>query len=210
MSTTVSENIPKGQQSKSQEAVDAIYDWSKENLLQLNGEKTKELAISFSRDSPQFPGVCIDGTPIKTIQSTKLLGLTINDTLTWNDHLEELVKKASKKLYFLIQLKRAHVPTSDLVTFFCACIRSSLDYACPVFHYSLPMYLQVELERVQRRALSCIFPRVHYSDALQLAGLQSISAHQEKLTEHYLSLLLMIHAVRLPASYLPQSLSHMS
>ena len=66
----------------------------------------------------------------------------------------------------------------------CACIRSSLDYACPVFHYSLPMYLQVELERVQRRALSCIFPRVHYSDALQLAGLQSIRAHQEKLTEH--------------------------
>ena len=48
----------------------------------------------------------------------------------------------------------------------------------------LPMYLQVELERVQRRALSCIFPRVHYSDALQLAGLESIRAHQEKLTEH--------------------------
>ena len=116
--TTVSENIPKGQQSKSQEAVDAIYDWSKENLFQLNSEKTKELVISFSRDSPQFPGVCIDGTPIKTIQSTKLLGLTINDTLTWNDHIEELVKKASNKLYFLIQLKRAHVPTSDLVTFF--------------------------------------------------------------------------------------------
>ena len=171
--TTVSENIPKGQQSKSQEAVDAIYDWSRENLFQLNGEKTKELVISFSRDSPQLPSVCIDGTPIKTIQSTKLLGLTINDTLTWNDHIEELVKKASKKLYFLIQLKRAHVPTSDLVTYFCACIRSSLDYACPVFHY-----------RVQRRALSCIFPRVHYSDALQLAGLESIRAHQEKLTEH--------------------------
>ena len=178
--TTVSENIPKGQQSKSQEAVDAIYGWSKENLFQLNGEKTKELVISFSRDSPQLPRVCIDGTPIKTIQSTKLLGLTINDTLTWNDHIEELVKKASKKLYFLIQLKRAHVPTSDLVTYFCACIRSSLDYACPVFHYSLPKYLQVELERVQRRALSCIFPRVHYSDALQLAGLESIRAHQEK------------------------------
>ena len=46
------------------------------------------------------------------------------------------------------------------------------------------MYLQVELERVQKRALSCIFPRVHYSDALQLAGLESIRAHQEKLTEH--------------------------
>ena len=182
--TTVSENIPKGQQSKSQEAVDAIYDWSKENLFQLNGEKTKELVISFSRDSPQLPRVCIDGTPMKTIQRTKLLGLTTDDTLTWNDHIKEIVKKASKKLYFFIQLKRAPVPTLDLVTYFCACIRSSLDYARPVFHYSFPKYLQVELEGVQRKALSCIFPRVHYSDALQLAGLESIRAHQEKVTEH--------------------------
>ena len=31
--------------------------------------------------------------------------------------------------------------------------------------------------------LSCIFPRVHYSDALQLTGLESIRAHQENLTE---------------------------
>ena len=36
---------------------------------------------------------------------------------------------------------------------------------------------------MQRRALSCIFSRVHYSDALQLAGLESIRAHQENLTE---------------------------
>ena len=84
--TTVSESIPKGQQSRSKQAVDAIYDWSKANLFQLNGEKTKELVISFSRDPPQLHRVCIDGTPIKTIQSTKLLGLTISDTLTWNDH----------------------------------------------------------------------------------------------------------------------------
>ncbi|XP_074632479.1 uncharacterized protein LOC141890839 [Acropora palmata] len=181
--TTVLESIPKGQQSKSQKIVDGIYDWSKENLLQLNGEKTKELVISFSRDPPQLHRVCIDRTPIKNIQSTKLLDLTINDTLTWNDHIEELVKKASKKLYFRIQLKRTHVTTSDLVTYFCACIRSRLDYACPVFHYSLRKYLQVELKSMQRRALSCIFPRVHYSDAPQLAGLETIRAHRGNLTE---------------------------
>ena len=78
--TMVSGSIPKGQQSKSQEAVEAIYDWSKENLCQLNGEKSKELVISFSRDPLQLPWVCIDGSPIQTIQSTKLLGLTINDS----------------------------------------------------------------------------------------------------------------------------------
>ena len=82
--------------------------------------------ISFSCDPPQLHRVCIDGTPVETIESTKVLSLTINDTLMWNNHIEELVKKASKKLYFLIQLKRAYVPSSNLATYFCACIRSSL------------------------------------------------------------------------------------
>ena len=42
--------------------------------------------------------------PFKTIQSAKLLGLTINDTLTWNDHIEELVKKRLRNCTFLFNL----------------------------------------------------------------------------------------------------------
>ena len=96
------------------------------------------------------------------IISTKLLGLTINDKLTWNDNVEDLVKRSSKKMYFLVQLERVRVLTADLVNYYRAYIRSSLDYACPVFHNALPKHLQIELERVQKRALSCILPREHY------------------------------------------------
>ena len=71
--------------------------------------------------------------------------------------MDSLIKKAARKIYFLMQRKRARVPAEDLVAFYCACIRSSLDYACPVFHYSLPQYLQSELESVQKRALPYIF-----------------------------------------------------
>ena len=77
----------------------------------------KQLTISFGRDPPLPSTVNIDGIPIKAIQCTKLLGLTINDKLTWNDHVEDLVKRSSKKMYFLVQLKRACVPTADLVNY---------------------------------------------------------------------------------------------
>ena len=50
--TTVSETISKGQHSHVQQAVDQVNEWSKENLMQLNSEKTKELIISFSRPHP--------------------------------------------------------------------------------------------------------------------------------------------------------------
>ena len=37
-----------------------------------------------------------------------------------------------------------------------ACIRPVLEYACPVFHHSLPQYLSNEMERLQKRALRII------------------------------------------------------
>ena len=85
-------------------------------------------------------------------------GITINSSLTWNDHIEDLVKKAFHKLYFLVQLKRAQISPKDLVAYYCACNRSTLDYACPLFHHALPKYLQLDLDRVQKRALSKRLP----------------------------------------------------
>ena len=86
-------------------------------------------------------------------------------------------------MYFLVQLKRARVPAKDLVAYYCACIRSSLDYACPFFHYFLPQYLQSELESVQKRALVCIFPRTPYREALERACLTSIREHHKDITK---------------------------
>ena len=105
---------------------------------------------------PLFPRACIDGNSVESVQCAKLLEAMINVNVHWNDDVEELLKKAPRKHHFLVQLKRAQVPSGDLVAYYCACIRSSLDYAYPVFHYALPKYLQAELERVQKRALSCI------------------------------------------------------
>ena len=96
--TTLSEKVPKGQQSRAQEAVDHVSNWSAENLFQLNLEKTKELTISFRRSPEHFDPVTVDGTQIQTTTSSKLLGLIINNTLTWNDHVDSLIKKAARKI----------------------------------------------------------------------------------------------------------------
>ena len=82
-----------------------------------------------------------------------------------------------------MQLEWARVPAKDLVAYYCACIRSSPDYACPVFYYSLPQYLQSELESVQKRALACIFPRMPYREALEGNCLTSIREHHEDITK---------------------------
>ena len=78
------------------------------------------------------------------------------DDLTWNDHVLEITKKASKRLYFLTQLKRAGVPKQDLALFYVSCVRSVIDYAAPVFFNGLPQYLKKELVRLEKRTVSII------------------------------------------------------
>ena len=81
------------------------------------------------------------------------MGEIITSDLSWNEHINETVEKESKRLYFLVQLKRAKLPCRDVVLFYATRRRSILVYAAPVFFYAMPRYLQCELERVQKRAL---------------------------------------------------------
>jgi hypothetical protein len=39
------------------------------------------------------------------IQNAKILGLTISSNLKWTNHINEVIKKANKRLYFIILLK---------------------------------------------------------------------------------------------------------
>ena len=130
-----------------QEIANRVIEWSRENRVQLNADKCKELRISFAKEQRVFDPVIIEGKELELVASTKLLGLTITNDLTWNDHVTEITKKASKRLYFPTQLKRARVPKQDLALCYVSCVRSVIDYAAPVFFNGLPQYLKGALGR---------------------------------------------------------------
>ena len=113
-----------------------------DNRVQLNSEKCKELRISFTKKLSEFHPILVNGNQLEAVRSAKLLGVIITSDLSWNEHINKTVKKASKRLYFLVQLIRAKLPCGDLVIFYATCIRSILFYAAPVLFYALPMYLQ--------------------------------------------------------------------
>ena len=100
--------------SNAQTIADEVAEWSYRNRVKLNIDKCKELRISFSSISCEFPPVAIGGEHIKVVSDAKLLGLTISSDLTWNAHITEVIKKAAKRLYFLIQLKRPRFPERSL------------------------------------------------------------------------------------------------
>ena len=68
------------------------------------------------------------------VTSVKILGVTVTDDLKWKVHVNNIVLKASKRLYLLRLLKRADLDVKPLIQFYCTCIRSILEYACQTFH----------------------------------------------------------------------------
>jgi hypothetical protein len=114
------------------------------------------------------------------VNHAKILGLIVSDSLQWNLHV---VKKASKRLHCLVQLKRANVLEADIVNCYCTCITPTLEFVLQVFYHSLPKYLSDDLERVQKRSLAIIYRGLPYSESLRQSGLKSLSVRRQTLCE---------------------------
>ena len=79
------------------------------------------MIISFAKNGNfrhTIPNIKIDGIDAEQVDHAKLLGITISHDLSWNKHVENIVKKAGKRLYMLYQLKRAGISQSDFFFFF--------------------------------------------------------------------------------------------
>ena len=83
------------------------------NCMKINSKKSKEMIISFTQDV-HFKK-CVPNIIIEVVKHAKLLGVILSDDLTWNMHVDSIVKKAAKRVYMLYQLKRAGIRQTDLV-----------------------------------------------------------------------------------------------
>ena len=70
---------------------------------------------SFGKESPT--PLLIGAKPVQRVSEYKFLGVTVNSTMKWDDHVAPITSKAAKRLWFLKKLKRAAVVREDLVTF---------------------------------------------------------------------------------------------
>jgi len=70
----------------------------------------------------------------------------------------------------LKQLRRADVPTTDLLHFYTTVVRPVLEYACPVWHSGLTVAQSNMLESVQKRAIRIVYPDANYQTSLIVAG----------------------------------------
>ena len=182
--STISESVAKNDPSVLQNHVDEFTRKSETDVFQLKDSKCKEVRLRFSTYDKVFQPIVMNGKSIEVVLSVKLLGLTISEDLNWKTHISGICKKVSSRLYFLRQLKRAKVPSNDLLLFYLTCILPVTEYAYQVFHYSLPQYLSDELGKRQKRAFRIMFPDLHYKEVLGTMNIPTLYDRRQCLTDN--------------------------
>ena len=149
-----------------------------------NYKKTKILPFNFTKKSdflPQlsFPG----GEPLEVIYTTRLLGVIISSDLNWSSHVNDVTSRATKKLWILIRFKSLGASTQQLLQVYVTRVRSTLDFAAPVFHSGLTKLQSNQLETVQKKAAAIILAQLYtnYETALLHLNLERLDHRRDKL-----------------------------
>jgi len=132
---------------------------------------------------------------VERVTTYKLLGvgLNIDSTLSWSTHIGHIINKATTRLYFPKQLKRAGLPNSHLVHFYITVIRSVIEYCAPLWHYALTKAQSESLGAVQKRAIHIahnLIRGIPYLSTLFHANLDSLAARREDLSQRFFSVIM--------------------
>ena len=119
--------------------------WSDTNGMLLNIKKTKVLHMSRAKKRNVPQTYFLKDTPLSVTESYKYLGLTINSTLTWSDHINAVVCKANRTLGFIWQVAGG-TSTKALTSLYKSLVLPVLEYGLPAW---MP-YTAVDISKLER------------------------------------------------------------
>ena len=120
---TLCEVITDSSISQMQAAACQLVAWSNTNLMNINTKKTKEMMLGSILSNPP-PLIVTNDVTVERVTSFKLLGLTIANNLSWEEHIMSVCNKANKRLNYLKLLKRCSVSVDDLLQYYKSVISS--------------------------------------------------------------------------------------
>ena len=113
-----------------QEAVDKVSEWSKEWLVEINKTKTESTCFSLSPEKWKET-LKLDGQAIPKQATPTYLGVKMDKTLTWGPHIEDIEKKATRKLNIMRKLAGTNwgADKNILKQVYTSTVRPHLEYA---------------------------------------------------------------------------------
>ena len=141
-------------ESNLQKSLTLLSTWCKENGMLLNTDKTKVMLITSRQKIATMENSSLllkcNDLDLKLTNTDKILGVHINENLTWNAQFQFVVKKVSSHLWLLSRIS-SYLSVEDRLLFYNAYIRPHLDY-CSIIWGNSTSYNINKITKLQRRA----------------------------------------------------------
>ena len=158
-----------------QKDLDNLASWEKKWQMQFHPQKCSVLRIT-RKKTTQIHEYQLHSHIFKSENSSKYLGVTIDNKLCWNDHIDNICNKANGSLAFLrrnLKISQTHIKANTYTTL----VRPQLEYAAAVWDPYTEQN-QDKLEMVQRRTARYVFNDYcrlsHVTPMLQQLGWRSL------------------------------------
>ena len=159
--------------NKLQNALDQVRQWSMEQKLEINLQKTQTMCFT-KNCNPPFK-LFLGNNPISQTHCTKYLGLTVTENLDWTHHYKNVQKIAKTQLITAIKAIGKNWGPSPKLThwLYKAVIRPKISYAAHIWAHAIPNAIMDRLSRqIQRWALIRLGP---VREKSPIAGLEIIT-----------------------------------
>ncbi len=152
-----------------QEANVAI-DWLERNQMIANPDKFHALLATKGRDDTTGKTITIHRKQIQSEDTVKLLGVKIDQGLTFDEHISDLCRKAAAQLNALKRLK-GYMGFDAKKILIQSFVCSNFNYCPLVWHFSSTKSVE-KIEKIQERALRLLFndSTSSYDNLLSKAG----------------------------------------
>ena len=136
---------------KLQNNLNKINDWCQLNNLPLNAAKCNVMTFT-KKIYPMWYNYELDNVVLNRPELIKDLGVLFDSKLSFNFHVNEIIKTSYKNLGFITRNSREFTDIGGLMLLFNALVKSKLEYASIVWQPGYNIYTD-SLENIQRRFL---------------------------------------------------------
>lgn len=134
-----------------QSEIDNVFTWCCQNKMILNIEKCTHIKFTKKRD-PLSATYKLNGTPLTEVTNIKDLGVTVDSSLSFRPHIDNIVKKASQISGFVSRQIKVFKDPKVVIPVYNSLVRSVLEYNSTVWSPGYTVHCN-RLERIQKRFL---------------------------------------------------------
>lgn len=98
--------------------------------------------------------IYLDGCKLSRVHEAKFLGITIDENLTWKNHIDNVGKACFRNIGVLNKVK-LFLPTNTLYTLYCSLVLPYLNYGLLLWGNANKQYMD-KILRLQKRAMRII------------------------------------------------------